>query len=243
MPARLRFEEGRVVGSAGCNRLMGTYTTQGETIRFEPRMASTMMACPEPLMTQERETGAALAAAAAFRLDGKLLELQDKEGKPLLRLIVEEPSPLTDRTWRLAGYNNGRQAIVSALAGTEITLELRDDGTLGGSNGCNRYMSGYTLEGERLTIGPLATTRMACKGPKGAEQQAADYAAALETVAGFRIEADTLTLTKGDGTPAARFQVQAPPPPQSPVVESPAIEPPAVEAGAEGGTGTTPAAR
>jgi heat shock protein HslJ len=207
-PASFRFEDGRLGGSVGCNRLLAAYTLSGDALTFEPNAVSTMMACPEPLMATEQAIAAAIAATAAFRMDGKLLEILDGSGQPLLRFIALEPTPLTGRTWRLVAYNNGKQAVVSVLADTEITLELRDDGTLGGSDGCNRYMSGFTLEGDVLSLGPVATTRMACRGPEGAAEQAQAYARALAMVTGYRVEGDELTLLTADGTPAARFRAQ-----------------------------------
>lgn len=35
-----------------------------------------------------------------------------------------------------------------------------------GSAGCNRFTGSFTTHGDRLTIGPLATTRMACTAPQ-----------------------------------------------------------------------------
>ena len=171
-----------------------------------------MMACPEPLMQQEQAIGQAMTRVAAYRLDGDRLELLDAAGTPQLRLQRLDPTPLVAPVWQLTGYHNGQQAIVSTQSGTEITIKFNDDGTLGGSDGCNRYMSGYLLDKTALTIGPLARTRMVCKGPKGAADQARDYAAALETVAGYRIEGGELTLLTTDGKPAARFIVKPPPP-------------------------------
>lgn len=223
-PARFRFEEGQVSGSGGCNRLMGTYELNGDAIAIDPRMAATMMACPDPIMTQEQSVGTAIGKVGRFRIEGELLELQDADGQPLLRFLWQMPSPLMDQVWQLTRYNNGKQAVVTVLADTEITIELRDDGTIGGSDGCNRYMSGYTLEGERLTIGPLVTTRMACPRPDGAQQQATDYAAALTRVAGYRIEGDDLTLVDGEGKTTAeyRLQVSLPPPPAESAETAPA---------------------
>lgn len=207
-PARLRFEEGRVGGSAGCNRLMGGYSLEGEALRFAPSMAATMMACPEPLMTQEQAVHAALAEVASHRRHANRLELLDAEGALVLRFVALESLSLTGPVWHLLAYNNGRQAIVSALGRPRVTLELREDGTLGGFDGCNRFMSGFTLEGGRLSIGPIATTRMACRGPEGAAEQADAFAAALGSVTGFRIEGRELTLLNAEGTPAARFQAE-----------------------------------
>ena len=33
---------------------------------------------------------------------------------------------------------------------------------MSGSSGCNTYSGGYKLDGSTVTIGPLASTRMAC---------------------------------------------------------------------------------
>ena len=211
-PPYLRFEAGRVSGSPGCNRIGGAYTLADGQLSFKPTMQSTMMACPEPLMQQEQAIGQAMMRVAAYRLDGDRLELLDAAGTPQLRLQRLEPIPLVAQEWQLTGYHNGKQALVATRSGTEITLKFNDDGTLGGSDGCNRYRSGYLLDQTALTIGPLARTRMACKGPKGAADQARDYAAALETVAGYRIEDGALILLTTEGQPAAHFIVKPPPP-------------------------------
>ncbi|AUB79946.1 META domain-containing protein [Candidatus Thiodictyon syntrophicum] len=206
-PGRFRFEAGRVAGTAGCNQIGGSYTLAGASLTFKANMASTMMACPEPLMKQDKAVGLALTRVAAYRLDGELLELLDAAGAVQLRFVRLKPTPLVGQVWQLTGYDNGKEAISSARNGTEINLEFRDDGTLGGSDGCNRYMSGYTLSGATLTIGPLASTRMACK-PDGAAQQARDYAAALGSVTSYRIEGGELLLLTGEGKPAARYRTE-----------------------------------
>jgi heat shock protein HslJ len=69
-------------------------------------------------------------------------------------------------------------------------------------------MSGFTLEGDVLSLGPVATTRMACRGPEGAAEQARAFAQALAMVAGYEVEGDQLTLLTAEGTIAARFRAQ-----------------------------------
>lgn len=193
-------------GSAGCNRLFGGYRLAADALSFDQSMGGTMMACPEPLMEQERRVVEALAAVTSFRQEEGSLELLDAEGAVRVRFAVLEPTPLIGTRWQLTTFNNGRQALVSVLAGTEITLELNENGTLSGSDGCNRYMSGFVVESDRLTIGPIATTRKACHGPEGVNEQAMQYAAALGTVTGYRIEGEELTLTDADGHKAALFR-------------------------------------
>jgi len=45
---------------------------------------------------------------------------------------------------------------------SRATLVFDTDGRLGGRGSCNSYSGSYTLAGQRLTVGPLATTMMAC---------------------------------------------------------------------------------
>lgn len=42
----------------------------------------------------------------------------------------------------------------------QLTLEA--DGKLHGTDGCNRMIGTWELEGERVILGPIATTMMAC---------------------------------------------------------------------------------
>jgi heat shock protein HslJ len=158
-------------------------------------------------MALEQAITTHLAAVTGFRQEGARLKLLGNEGAALILLEALVEAPLVGVTWRLDTYNNGKEALVTPVKGTEITLVLTAQGTLAGSDGCNRYMSGYTLDDGRLMIGPIATTRMACRGPATVAEQAAGYAAALGQVRGFRIEGEQLWLTSEGGTTAAHFRV------------------------------------
>jgi heat shock protein HslJ len=73
--------DGRVSGSAGCNRYTAAYTAEGlSSVRFEPA-ATTRMACADPAVdSQERNFLAALATVASARMEGERLELRTAEG-------------------------------------------------------------------------------------------------------------------------------------------------------------------
>lgn len=77
------------------------------------------------------------------------------------------------------------------------------DGTVAGSSGCNRYTASYTVDGDALTLGPIASTRMACQPPADAVEHA--YFAALEQVAGWRLDGDELALLDADGDELLRY--------------------------------------
>ncbi|MGB5734377.1 MAG: META domain-containing protein [Thiohalocapsa sp.] len=208
--AVLRFADGRLSGSAGCNRLMGAYQGDGNLLSFEPNIAATMMACPPPLMAQEQAVVDALGQAASFRIEGHTLHIDRADGQGLLTLAEQSHLPLTGTHWRLTWYNNGKQAIVSALKDTAVMLQLQDDGQFAGQ-ACNSYRGGFEQAGRKLhIIGPIAATRMVCRGPDGASEQESAYFAALERVFGFRISGDELTLTDAEGTIQAKFSAEAP---------------------------------
>ncbi len=77
------------------------------------------------------------------------------------------------------------------------------DGRVSGSTGCNRFTAAYTLEGDQLELGMIASTRMACAPPLLALEQA--YVAALGRVARWRIEGEDLTLSDAQGNELLRF--------------------------------------
>ncbi len=88
--AHLVFTVGhRVSGSAGCNRISGTFTQTADGLCFS-QMISTKMACPPPLDAQERAFLAALNATAALQIAGNTLELKDATGKVRLRFEAGE---------------------------------------------------------------------------------------------------------------------------------------------------------
>jgi heat shock protein HslJ len=79
------------------------------------------------------------------------------------------------------------------LTGAETlpTANLGDE-RVGGSTGCNRFNAPYEVEGDRLALGPIATTQIACAPPASDVERA--YLAALERVAAWRLEQGELVL-------------------------------------------------
>lgn len=76
----------RIAGFAGCNRLLGGFTSHGEQVRFS-HLASTMMACPEG-MELEQALLQALEAADRYRLLGRDLDLYAADGSHLARFTA-----------------------------------------------------------------------------------------------------------------------------------------------------------
>lgn len=208
--AYARFEDGRVSGHGSCNHFGGGYTVDGNRLSVDEQMMSTMMACPPPVMQQEQRFLAHLRAAAGYAVDGDRLIIANSEGQTVLTLTADVPANLVGTTWVARNYNNGRGGVQSLLSGTTITLELREDGGLGGSAGCNTYRAQYTLDGDRLSIGPAMTTRKMCMKPDGVMEQEAAYVQALATVVTYRIDGRALELRTETGALAAAFRAEAP---------------------------------
>jgi len=195
----LRFEDGRAAGSDGCNRYGSPYTHSGSTLSFGDKGVATQMACPPEVMQQAEAFRTSLAGTRNFRIagDGRL-QLQSPDGT-VLASFVPQPEALAGTSWRVTGYNNGRQAVVGVLTGTDLTMEFAADGRVSGSAGCNRFTSGFTAGGTALRIGPAATTRRMCVSPERIMEQEQQFLKALETVATMRMEGDRLELRTADG--------------------------------------------
>jgi len=195
----LRLAEGQVGGTDGCNRYGARYTLDGDRLEIDAASTvSTMMACPAPVMEQASAYLAALARTHGFRVTGDLLGLVTQDGE-LLATFRAGTMELAGTTWRITGYNNGRQAVVSVLAGTTLTLAFGGDGRVAGSAGCNRYTADWSGSGENVRIGPPAASRRFCGEPPGVMEQEAGFLAALATVASARREGSRLELRTASG--------------------------------------------
>ena len=90
--------------------------------------------------------------------------------------------------------------------GTAITLEIRDDGSAGGSSGVNRYMTRLetaTLADGRIGFTPAAGTKMA--GPPRAMEIERVFLQRLGAVSTYAIDGDTLRMWASDNQ-ALTFQ-------------------------------------
>ncbi len=90
-------EAGRVAGYGSCNRYFGSATFEGHALSVGP-LASTLKACPEALMNQERSFFQAMEAAARFEIErDQWLVLTDEEGRERIRAIRVDSDPTLQR--------------------------------------------------------------------------------------------------------------------------------------------------
>ncbi len=78
-PITIEFAGEQVSGSAGCNQYSGGYTAEGSELSFGA-LATTRMACPEPIMAQEAAYLAALEGSASYALEDGRLVIESGDG-------------------------------------------------------------------------------------------------------------------------------------------------------------------
>lgn len=82
--------EGGLFASVGCNRMIGGYARHGGMLSFG-QMASTLMACPDPLEAEERRLRALLAEVDGYALDGAGGMALTVHGAPVIFARVKTP--------------------------------------------------------------------------------------------------------------------------------------------------------
>ena len=109
-------------------------------------------------------------------------------------------------TWRFAGLP--AQALPDDQGRDAVTVKF-EAGRVHGFSGCNQFMGSYTLEGERLALGTLGGTMMACPEPgMSVENQ---FLRLFSGAFDVRVAGNDLTLTPASGGDALRFEREAPP--------------------------------
>lgn len=120
--------------------------------------------------------------------------------------------------WRLSAASNAQGESIEALlpaAGRFMALRFAD-GRIGVHGGCNRMSGAYTLAGDQLEIGSMASTQMACPPPlENADRAMSEALSGTLTLA---IEGETQSPTlrlvsasgstlvlQGTPTPETRF--------------------------------------
>ena len=198
-------EEGRVGGSSGCNSYGTSYTVDGNLIEFGEEMIGTLMACPDPVMEQERAYLEVLGAAATFEIVDDELTLFDPNENALARYQAVSQD-LAGTSWEVISYNTGTQAVTSVIIGTEITAEFSEDGTLSGNASCNQYSATYETDGDTISIGPAVMTEIFCSEPEGVMDQESRYLVALETAEIYKVQGLNMEMRTSEGSLVASFK-------------------------------------
>jgi heat shock protein HslJ len=192
---------------ADCNTVSGTYHQIGRRLSLQLG-PSTLAACPPDSQADEflRQLGAVVSQVSIETT--LVLNLRLDAGSMIFE--AQPALSLGGTNWMVLAYNNGRGAVTTVQSGTAMTVDFGADGIVSGNAGCNTYSGSYSYSDDEksVSIGPLATTRMACPEPVMAEEQA--FLTALQASTQYEITSERLTLRNADGA----IQVDLLPPSQ-----------------------------
>ena len=206
---------------ADCNMVTAQYTVAGQALTIIPG-ASTMALCPED--SQDQVFVQQLSAAATHFFQNDELFVSLLAGGGTMRFLPAGAggvtvAPTPDNTvtggasglpFRVVSFGpaGAEQPVV---AGTTLTATFDEAAlSVSGNGGCNSFSGSLVPQGGFFTVGPIASTMMACTAAGVMEQEAA-FLAALQGTTGYRwtqqtvnnanvITSGQLTYTLADGT-------------------------------------------
>ncbi|MGE0348134.1 META domain-containing protein [Hydrogenophaga sp.] len=97
------------------------------------------------------------------------------------------PAPLVGSEWQLEDLG-GR----GVLDRVQATLAFPEAGRVAGNGSCNRFFGTYTLMQDRISLGPMGGTRMACD--EAVSDQEARYMAALQKAQRLEVQGTTMLM-------------------------------------------------
>jgi heat shock protein HslJ len=197
-----RFEDGSISGDSGCNAYNASYTTSGTKMTIGPDIATTQRACTTGSDVEQAYL-ARLPRVTSYRIAGTTLSLLGRGGDAILVYRASDGAREIRGAWTVTGYYTGT-AIQSVIATTTLTAEFAER-DVSGDGGCNLFNGAYETTGDKISIGPLASTLRACADP-AVDTQESQYLAALELATTFRITGNRLELFRADGGIAATLE-------------------------------------
>ncbi|WAU77456.1 META and DUF4377 domain-containing protein [Acinetobacter sp. TR3] len=159
-PLVLSFDDNqRLSIQTGCNNQGGTWKVEGNTIVTSP-LASTMMACADDLMQQERLSADIFSEKKVpFTLstqnDQAILKVTDSKGQKhvFTGSKIVNTSVLTNYTWSYQPTDTKKPIVLSFLANDRLSVDT----------GCNRLNTSWKIENGSIVTGNGASTMMACE--------------------------------------------------------------------------------
>jgi copper homeostasis protein (lipoprotein) len=114
-------------------------------------------------------------------------------------------SPLRGTYWKLVRLHGTPVQVVEKQREPHLIL-ANFEPRISGSGGCNRVTGSFEIDGDKLRLGRMAVTMMAC--PSGMEQERR-FLQSLEKVERYRISGSHLEMLDAQGAVIARFEAVA----------------------------------
>jgi heat shock protein HslJ len=196
-PVRVTFRDGEITARSECNTLLGTASID-DGVLVVTDVGSTEMGCDAELHAYDEWLADFLSSSPAIALDGATLTLTGATDSLMLtdREVADPDRPLVGTRWVVDGIVTG-DAVASMPAGAGEAWLTFAEAQVEGATGCNSFTGDVTIDGDRIEIGPITTTDVACD-PATMSVEEGMYAA-LDGDVTAEIVASTLWLRGPDG--------------------------------------------
>ena len=123
----------------------------------------------------------------------------------LLSACSETDTSLDGSSWSLRSYQDNTGETVNVLPRSTTTALFQAD-QVTGIAGCNNYNASYEVTRNKLSFGPVATTRKVCSTPLGIMRQENAFLAALDSTASYKLSRNSLELIDSNGNTLLVFR-------------------------------------
>lgn len=129
--------------------------------------------------------GAVVLAGIYFLAQGNNTENVNPENNNAENNERVMDNKLEGKTWVWNATTMNNDEVTSPKELNAFTITFNEDGKFNGTTDCNNYFGEYTLDGNKLTFGGMASTKMYCQ-----DSQENDYTSALSEVDQFMFDAN-----------------------------------------------------
>ena len=112
---------------------------------------------------------------------------------------------LDGSSWSLMSYKNNTGETVNVLPRSTTTV-LFQANQVTGIAGCNNFNATYQTTRNKLSFGPVATTRKVCNTPLGIMQQETAFLAALDSTVSYKLTLNSLEMLDSRGNTLLTFR-------------------------------------
>jgi len=112
---------------------------------------------------------------------------------------------LDGSSWALRSYRDATGETVNVLP-RSTTTGLFQANQVTGTAGCNNYSTSYQATRNKLSFGPVATTRKVCNTPLGIMQQENAFLASLDSTVSYKLKNNSLELIDSRGNTLLTFR-------------------------------------